>query len=427
MHRVRRLLLDLTPLRISGPYRRLWTGMSLSGIGTHLTTVAVGLQIYDLTGSTFNVGLVGLFALVPLIALGLYGGSLVDAHDRRTIVLATSSGLLLVAAAFAGQAWLQLEQVWLLYALVAVQNGLYGINNPARTAIVPRLIPLRLLPAANALNGLSMNVGLTVGPLLAGVLIDNVGYGWTYSIEVGLLVVALTTLFSLPSLPPEGAVAKPGLRSVLEGLAFLRTRPNVRMTFLVDMAAMVLAMPRVLFPAIAAVALGGGPSTVGILMAGIACGSVAAGVFSGPLGHVRRHGLAVVIAVIGWGVAVTAFGVVVGMAPGPGPDGSATSMLWPAVGCMVLAGAADQVSSIFRMTILQAATPDAMRGRLQGVFIVVVAGGPRLGDLLLGSAGELAGEAVAATGGGLACIGVVVILALVQRRFLHYDSRNPTP
>src|SRR5690606_24604988 len=176
---------------------------------------------------------------------------------------------------------------------------------------------------------------------------------------------------------------------------------------------------------IAAVALGGGPSTVGILMAGIACGSVAAGVFSGPLGHVRRHGLAVVIAVIGWGVAVTAFGVVVGMAPGPGPDGSATSILWPAVGCMVLAGAADQVSSIFRMTILQAATPDAMRGRLQGVFIVVVAGGPRLGDLLLGSAGELAGEAVAATGGGLACIGVVVILALVQRRFLHYDSSNP--
>ncbi len=427
MTHVRGLLLDLTPLRTSVPYRRLWAGMSLSGIGTHLTTVAVGLQVYELTGSTFNVGLVGAFALVPLVVLGLYGGSVIDAYDRRRVVVSTSAGLLVVAAAFATQAWLALEQVWLLYALVAVQNGFHAVNNPARTAIVPRLVSTRLLPAANALNGLAMSVGLTVGPLLAGVLIDQVGYGWTYSIEMALLAVALLTIVALPPLPPEGQVRRAGLSSVLEGLSYLRTRPNVRMTFLVDIAAMALAMPRVLFPAIAAVALGGGPTTVGILTAGLAVGMAVAGLLSGPVGRVRRQGLAIVVAVLCWASAVTAFGVVIALAPGPGPGGEASWMLWPAFVCVALAGAADTISSVFRMTVLQAATPDAMRGRLQGVFTVVVAGGPRLGDMLLGSVGEITGEAVAAIVGGVLCAIVVVMLALAQRRFLHYDAENPTP
>ncbi|PSL06680.1 putative MFS family arabinose efflux permease [Haloactinopolyspora alba] len=424
---MRRLLLDLTPLRISSAYRRLWAGMSLSGIGTHLTTVAVGLQVYDLTSSTFSVGIVGAFALVPLVVLGLYGGSVVDAHDRRRVVIVTSAGLLIVASAFAAQAWLAIEQVWLLYGLVATQNGLFAINVPARTAIVPRLVPGRLLPAANALNSLSMNIGLAVGPLLAGVLIDHVGYGWTYSIEAMLLAAAVVMLSALPSIPPEGTVTRAGLASVLEGFSYLRTRSNVRMTFVVDLAAMVLAMPRVLFPAIAAVVLGGGSTTVGILMSGFAVGMITAGVLSGPLGRVRRQGLAVVVSVIGWGLAVVAFGVVVSLAPGPAADGGAHWMLWPAAACMALAGAADAVSAVFRMTILQAATPDAMRGRLQGVFIVVVAGGPRLGDLTLGSVGEAAGESTAAVAGGLACVVVVAALAVTQRRFVRYDAEHPTP
>ncbi|WP_026875171.1 MFS transporter [Jiangella gansuensis] len=428
---MRRLLLDLTPLRVSVPYRRLWIGISLSGIGTHLTTVAVGLQVYDLTGSTFNVGLVGLFALGPLVVLGLYGGSIVDAHDRRRVVLVTSSGLLAVAVAFAVQAWSDAGQVWLLYVLVAAQNGFFAVNSPARTAIIPRLLPTHLLPAANALASMSTNLGLTIGPLLAGVLIDQVGYGWTYSIEAVLLVVAFTTLVSLPPLPPEGRIRRAGLTSVLEGLSYLRTRPNVRMTFLVDMAAMILAMPRVLFPAIAATLLGGGSTTVGILVAGMATGSVLAGLFSGPLGHVRRQGRAVLVAVVGWGLAVTAFGVVLLLTPTDGAvsgdGGAAHWALWPAVFCMALAGAADTVSAVFRMTILQAATPDEMRGRLQGVFIVVVAGGPRLGDLVLGSMAEISSEALAAVAGGLLCIAVVVALALTQRRFARYDALDPTP
>jgi MFS family permease len=420
-------LADLTPLRVSVPYRRMWLGASLSAVGTQVTTVAVGLQIYDLTRSTFKVGLVGLFALVPLIALGLYGGSIIDAYDRRRVIITTSTGLLLLATAFALQAWLHADNLWLLYGLVAVQSGLFAVNSPARTAIVPRLLPTRLLPAGNALSSLSMSLGMTIGPLLAGLLVGSVGFGPTYSVEAVLLVVALATLFALPPLPPEGEVRRSGIRSVLEGLSFLRTRPNVRMTFVVDLVAMIFAMPRVLFPAIGAALIGGGATTVGILAAGIAGGSIVAGIFSGPLGHVRRQGRAVLIAVIGWGLAICVFGVTVAVSPGPAADGGAHWLLWPAVFFLALAGAADAVSGVFRMTILQAATPDAMRGRLQGVFIVVVAGGPRLGDLLLGSVAQLSGEALAAIIGGLTCVLVVIALAFLQPRFARYDARTPAP
>ena len=424
---MRRLLLDLTPLRASRPYQRMWLGTFLSGIGSSLTTVAVGLQVYDLTGSTFSVGLVGLFTVVPLIAMGLYGGSIVDAHDRRRVILTTSTGLLLVAAALTAQAVLKLGSVELLYALAAAQSALFAVNSPARSSIVPRLLPTHLLPAANALSTLSNSTSLTVGPLLAGLLVGSLGYPTAYGVEVVLLVVAVTTLFALPALPPQGTVRRAGLGSVLEGLHYLRGQPNLRMTFFVDLAAMVLAMPRVLFPAIGASWIGGGPTTAGILAAAIAFGSILAGVLSGPLGHVRRQGRAVLISVAGWGIAITGFGLIVASSPGPGPDGGAHWTLWPAVGLLMLAGAADAMSAVFRMTILQAATPDALRGRLQGVFIVVVAGGPRLGDVLLGTVAELSGEAVAAIVGGLVCVVTVLGLAAAQPRFAAYDAREPVP
>lgn len=425
--RVPRLLMDLTPLRVSVPFRRMWLGASLSGIGTALTSVVVGLQVYELTGSTAAVGLVGVFAVVPLIVLGLYGGALVDAHDRRRVVVLTSGGLFVVAVCFAAQAAAGAADVRLLYGLVAVQNALFAVNAPARTAIVPRLIGVRLLPAANALQSLSFGISMTIGPLVAGVLVGWAGYGWAYSVEAALLLVALGTLYALPPIPPEGEVRRAGLASVVEGLQFLRTRRNIRATFVVDLAAMVLAMPRVLFPAIGATLIGGGATTVGVLTAGLAVGALGAGLFSGPLGRVRRQGRAVVVSVIGWGASVAVFGVVVHLAPGPTPSGGAAGVLWLATAAMVVAGAADSVSAVFRSTILQAATPDAMRGRLQGVFIVVVAGGPRLGDVVLGWLGGTVGEASAAVVGGLACATLVAAFAVAQRGFLAYDADHPTP
>ena len=421
----RRLLADTTPLRENPAFRRLWLGLSAAAVGQQLAVVAIGLQVYDLTRSTFAVGLVGLCALVPLVVLGLYGGSLVDAHDRRRVALAASALLWAVSLATLAQAVLGARSPLLLYALVALQSAGFAVSTPARSAIVAVLVPARQLPAANALLGVTSSVAMTLGPVVAGAVVATAGFAWAYAIDAVTYLAALHALRRLPPLPPEGARAhRAGLASVAEGLRYLGTRPTVRMTFVVDLAAMVLAMPRVLFPAVGAVLLGGGAATVGLLTAAIAAGSLLAGLLSGPLGAVRRQGAAVVVAICCWGLAVAAFGAAVGVLPGLLGRGAA---LAAALLLLAVAGAADAVSSVFRQTILQSATPDALRGRLQGVFIVVVAGGPRLGDLLLGAGGDLLGEAVAAAAGGLLCVVVVLVLARAQRSFVRYDALDPVP
>lgn len=400
-------------------------GGSLASIGSNLISVAVALQVYDLTNSTLAVGFVGLAALVPLLAFGLYGGSIVDAYDRRRVLIITQAGLTVVGATLAVLSSAGSISVGMLYGLVAVQSAFFAVHNPARRAVIPRMLPDALLPAANALSSLAMGVSLAIGPVVAGVLVDVAGYGWAYSVEAVLMVCAMLTLGPLPPLPPEGPPRKAGLRSVIEGLTYLRSRPTLGMTFVADLIAMVLALPRVLFPAIAAVSIGGGATTVGILVGGIAVGTLLGGLFSGRLGQIRRQGRAIVVSVAIWGAFVAAFGFVVLSAPGPGPSGSANWALWPATLLLVGAGAADTVSAVFRTTILQVETPDALLGRLQGVFIVVVAGGPQLGTLILGSVASLTGEALAAIIGGLACSVLVVVVARWQRGLLRYVPGVP--
>jgi len=414
------ILLDLTPLRVSPAYRRLFAGFTLAGVGSQLTVVAIGLQVYQVTGSSFSVGLVGLFALVPIIIMGLYGGALIDAHDRRTVALVASSVMWASGILTALQAWLANTNPLVPYLLVAANSAGFAVVSPARSAIYPRLLERRLLPAANALAVFALNVALTLGPLLAGFLVHWGGYKLAYSADVALFTSALWGLLRLPPIPPEphpagATTSRAGLASVLDGLRFLGTRPNVRMTFLADFCAMILAMPRALFPAVAALSFGGGARTVGFMAAAIAVGSVVAMLFSGRLGHLRRQGLAVVVCVALWGVSISGFGLAVGAAGGVLTKSSA---LWLGALFLAFAGAADSVSAVFRSTILQAATPDYLRGRLQGVFIVVVAGGPRLGDFVAGSAATAYSEAFAAIAGGIACVLVVLGLGSWQRGFL---------
>ena len=397
-------------------------------MGQSLATVAVSLQVYDITRSNLAVGILGVCGLVPLIVLGLYGGALVDAHDRRRVALGASLALWLVSIAMAVQAWAGLRSAGLLYVLIALQSAAFAINNPARQAIVPHLVRPQLLPAANALTTLSWTLGFALGSFLGGVVVASVGFGWAYTVDVVTFLAALWGVWRLPAMPPEGPVRRPGLASVVEGLRFLGTRPNVRMTFLVDLAAMILAQPRALFPAVGAVVLGGGATTAGLLVTATGGGSAVAGLFSGALGRVRRQGLAVLVCVALWGLAVAAFGAVV-LAAGTGEEGrdGVSWLLWPAVVLLAVSGAADAVSAVFRTTILQAATPDALRGRLQGVFIVVVAGGPRLGDVVAGTGGDLFGEGLAALGGGVACAVAVLLLSRRQPRFARYDATDPEP
>jgi len=421
--------LDLAPLRASPAYRRLYTGFTLAGVGSQLTVVAIGLQVYELTGSSFSVGLVGLFALVPIIIMGLYGGALIDAHDRRIVALVASGVMWASGILTMMQAWLGNTNPLVLYLLVAVNSAGFAVVSPARSAIYPRLLARHLLPAANALTVFAFNVALTVGPLLAGFLVAWRGYTLAYGVDVVLFTAAMWGLFRLPPIPPQPhpdalGRGRPGLASVLDGLRFLGTRPNVRMTFLSDFCAMVLAMPRALFPAVAVLAFGGGARTVGYLASAVAVGSIVAMVFSGKLGHLRRQGLAVVVCVALWGVSISGFGISVALAGGVWTRSSALLMAAFFLAC---AGAADSVSAVFRTTILQAATPDHLRGRLQGVFIVVVAGGPRLGDLVSGSVATVSSEALAAIAGGIACVVAVAALTAWQRGFLRYDAQDPTP
>jgi MFS family permease len=426
------LLLDVTPLRASAPFRRLLWGLGISNFGTQLTVVAVGLQVYDITRSTLSVGILGICALVPLVALGLYGGALVDVYDRRKVALASSVSLWITVIALALQGWLHLDSVPLLYALVAVQSAGFAINNPARSAIVPRLVEASLLPAANVLQTITWNIALTVGPLLGALLVATWGFAEAYTIDALLFTAALWALWRLPDLPPlvdeaATAPAKRGFASVLEGLRYLATRPNVRMTFLVDLIAMVFAMPRVLFPAVGVLFLGGGAATTGLLSAAFAAGAVLALVFSGGLVSIRWQAQVISVAIISFGLAVAGFGAVLVWVGDGSPTNVWVVALVLAMLFLALAGASDSVSSVFRQTILQSATPDNMRGRLQGVFIVVVAGGPRLGDLVLGLESSWIGEAWAAVLGGLTCVILLVAVLAVQRTFLRYDGQNPVP
>ena len=393
--------------------------------------VAVGLQIYDITRSTFSVGLLGIFALVPLVLLGLYGGALVDAYDRRRVALFSALGLWVVVLGLVTQALLGLESVELLYGLVALQSAGFAINNPARTAIIPRLVEPRLLPAANVLQTVAWNIALTVGPLIAAFLVAGPGFAAAYAVDAVLFTAALWALWRLPGLPPiVGPDDKPlrlGLSAVVDGFRYLATRPNVRMTFVVDLIAMIVAMPRVLFPAVGVLFLGGGAFTTGVLSAAFAAGAVLAGLFSGGLVRVVHQGRVIVAAIAVFGLAVAGFGVVL-LTTGAGQP---PAVLWlPLVLAglfLALAGGSDSVSSVFRQTILQSATPDDMRGRLQGIFIVVVAGGPRLGDLVLGTAATWTAESWAALGGGLLCVVLVLAVAATQPGFWAYDARDPRP
>jgi MFS family permease len=417
---VARLFADLSPLRVSADYRRIVLAHGVSNIGQQMTAVAVGIQVYALTQSSLAVGLVGLFQLVPLIGFGLYGGALSDTHDRRTLGLIAALGLMGCAGVLVAQSVLGLGSVAVLYAVVAVQSAFFAVGNPARQAIIPRLIGPELLPAANALGMLAWGLGFTVGPLLGGFVIAATGgVAWAYAADLVFFTGVVYAMWRLRPVSPEGSAEdrRTGWAAVGDGLRFLRGKHNLQMSFYVDIAAMVFGMPRALFPAIAAAMYPGDPkmaaTAAGILYAAPAAGALVSGILSGPLGRVHRHGLAVVLSVFAWGLTIAVFGLV--------------SWLPLAALMLALAGAADNVSAVFRSTMLQSASPDEFRGRLQGVFTVVVAGGPRLGDVESGAVAAIAGETFSVVSGGIACIAVTAGLVAKFPGFLQYDARNPVP
>jgi MFS family permease len=400
---LRRHAVDTRPIRISD-YRRLLVGQGTAFIGSMLTQVAVPVEVYAISHSSLLVGLVGFAGLLPIVVFGLYGGAIADAVDRGRLYLWSSVGTWLVTIALLVQSLIGLDSVPVILGLVAVQAGAFAVASSARGAIIPRIVPSDLVASANTLNFTVGNVGQVVGPLLAGVLISlQHGFAYAYGLDAVLFTAALYSAIRLPPIPPDGSLGRPGFRSVIDGLVFIGSRPVLLMSFLVDIVAMVLAMPRALYPEVADERFHG---SVGPLYAALAIGSVLAGISGGWIARVRRRGVALTAAVVAWGTAVAISGL--------------AHQLWLVVVLLALAGAADLVSAVFRQTILQTYAPDEMRGRMQGVFIAVVAGGPRLGDVRAGAMAAATSATVSWVGGGVACVVVVLVAAIAVRPFWNY-------
>ncbi|MFC9788810.1 MFS transporter [Rhodococcus sp. NPDC127528] len=416
--RKRRLLADTTPLR-EPHYRRLWIAGIVTVIGAQLSVVAVPQQVYEITGSSAYVGLTGVFGLVPLVVFGLWGGALADVMDRRRLITITTVGLIVTSVLFWLQAARGVDNVWLVLGLFSLQQAFFAVNQPTRAAIIPRLIPGDQLPAANSLNMTVVQFGAIAGPLLAGVLIPTIGLPSLYLVDAIALLATLWAVLALPELPPTGHTTRAGFAAVLDGFRYLSSQKVLLASFVVDIIAMVFGMPRALFPQIAHETFGdpaSGGLALGLLFAAMSVGAVIGGVFSGWLPGVSYQGRAVVLCIVAWGLAMVGFGVAVGLAS---PD-SGPALLWIALAFLAFGGAVDMVSAAFRSTMLQQVAPDEMRGRLQGVFIVVVAGGPRIGDVLHGATAYLAGTAVAAAGGGILVVVGVVLACLAFPTFLRY-------
>ncbi|AWS40448.1 MFS transporter [Streptosporangium sp. 'caverna'] len=402
---VRRHGVDTRPLGILA-YRRLWAGQGVSFIGFQLTSVAVSAQIYDITKSSFWVGMLGPANLIPLIVFGLWGGAIADAVDRRRLLLVGALIAWSATLALLLQAALGMTNIGLLMATVAVHATGFAITGPTRGAIIPRLIPVDLVPAANTLNYLVSGVGSALGPLIAGVVLAQGGFTFAYLIDAVLFGAGFYAAVRLPQLKPIGEITRPGLRSVVDGLRYVSGHPIVMMSFVVDIIAMAFALPRALFPEVVAERFGGSLIAFGWLSASMAIGSVLGGLMSGWVGRVQRQGMALTYVIAIWGLTVAAAGLV--------------GQLWLMVALLAFGGAADLVSSVWRQTILQTHAPDDMRGRMQGVFMVVVAGGPRLGDLRAGGTAAWFGATGAWVGGGIACAVVVIAVGMSVPAFRNY-------
>ena len=415
--RWRRLAIDLAPLRRSRDFRYLWLGELVSETGSQVTLVAVFVQVYALTHSSAAVGVVGLVQLVPLALAALLGGPLIDRVDRRRLLLvaqcgqAAASGLLL-AGALAGHP--PLAVVYVGAGLVA---GFGGFSLSTRAAMTPNLVAEDQLSSALNLNQAMWNTCVIAGPALGGVLIAKVGLSWAYAADVASFGATIAACLVLrPQVladraPRVGSLLRSGWHELAEGLSFLRGKPVLQATFYVDLVAMIFGMPRALFPVLAATRFGGGSETVGLLFSSAAIGALLGALTGGWVRHVRRQGRAVLWAVLVWGLGIIAFGL-------SGPE------LGVAVACLAVAGAADVISAVFRGTILQSTTPDALRGRLSGIHTLVVAGGPRIGDFEAGVVASAFTPTVSVVSGGVLCVVGVGALAVLSPQFARYQTRS---
>ncbi len=397
---VRSVAIDLSPLRASREFRLLWVGELISTTGRQITIVALAFQVFVLTDSSFAVGLIGLVELLPLVVCSIVGGAVADRVDRRKLLIATEVGLagtssLLLVGAIWGH-----PPLGYLYGVTGLQAGILGVNHPTRSAAIPNMVSRDQLPAALALNQVMFNTTMIVGPAAAGVILGNLGLTWAYAADVTTFVASIGAVIVLRPLPPKRDEAErpTGWQDIKEGFRYLRRKRVLVSTFLIDLDAMIFGMPRAVFPVLALDVLRVGPSGLGLLYAAPAAGALLGALTAGWVGRIRHQGRAVIWAVVLWGLCITAFGI-------------SRRLFWIALLFLAAAGAADVISAVFRGSILQLSVPDSLRGRLSAIHIMVVTGGPRLGDLESGAVATLVSPVFAVVSGGVACVVGALLLA----------------
>lgn len=401
-------MIDTAALRTSAPFRRMFVAQLVSSIGTQVTLVALFYQVYHLNESTFEVGLLGLFMVVPTLCVALLGGAIADAMDRRRLLVVVQLCMAAVSLTLAWIATLDDPPLWSLYLLGALGSSFAAIDGPARTAVIPALVDAATLRSAIQLREVLTQSGRTFGPVIGGVLIDTVGLTAAYLVDVASFVVAFTLFLGLPSLMPETR-RRFELSSIVEAVQFVGSRPVLAASFYADMVAMVLGQQRALFPAYADRIFDSGPITFSLLFAAPSAGALVGIVFLGLVRNVQREGLAVLVSVAAWGACIALFAL--------------SPWFWLALVFLALAGAADMVSAIFRQTILLATVPDELRGRMSAVHIMVVTGGPPVGDMLSGTGGEVLGVRQSSFVGGA---GVIVGMLVLARRIPEFARwRDP--
>ena len=403
-----RLAGDVRPLRRYPPFRRLFVGQTVSTFGSEVAAVAAPFQLYELTHSTLQVGLLSLCELVPLLTLTIVGGAVADAIDRRRLLLVTETLLALVAGGFALNAALPHPRVWAIYALVALAMSVFSLGVAGLNSVIPRLVEPHELAAANAIENVYSSTTSVAGPALGGVLIAALGLTGAYALDGATFTASLWSVWRLPPLPPARDADRPSLRSIADGFRFARQKKVLLGMFLVDSNAMVFGMPRALFPALALNRFHGGASVLGGMYAAPYAGALVASLLSGWIGNVRRQGLIVAVAAALWGAAIAAFGF--------------AGSLWVALLLLAAAGAADNVSAVLRGTILWTVTPDSLRGRLSGIEFAQVASTPALGNVEAGVVASLTSLRFSIVSGGLLCIAGTVAIAVAVPALIRYDA-----
>jgi MFS family permease len=385
----------------------LWFGTGISAIGSQITTVAIPIQLYEETRSTFLVGLLGIAALLPLLTVSVVAGAVADAVDRRRLLLVSDLALALVTIGLVFNSLDGEANVPLLFVFEAAATAAYAFQRPARNALTPKLVPDDELLAAIAVEDVVFNLSRVAGPALAGLLIAVVGYAGAYAFDLATFGASLVSIWLLPRLPRIEDAESPSLRSILEGFRLIKREPALLGIFTVDTVAMIFGMPSALFPAFGD-ALGGGAGTTGLLYAAPSAGALIASLVSGWMIRVRRQGFGVCVAAAGWGVAIAAFGF--------------ATALPLALLMLAVAGAADFISAVLRSTILLQVTPDSMRGRLSGIELAQVAGTPALGNLEAGIVASLVSLRFAIVSGGVLCVAGTAIVAAALPAFRRYEK-----